>query len=358
MRNKRSTVLKILFIGPSSKGSTTLQRMQCLKQLGHHVVGVDSTQPILIGPLSLLNRICFRLGLAWDISGANKLILDCIHKGAFDIVWIEKGLTIKHDTLIKIKVLQPKVKLVAYSPDNMLITVNQSRKYLKSIPFYDWHITTKSFNVSDLISLGAQNVYFIEKAFDPDAYHPIDLSLIDRTYWESDIAFLGGYEKPRYEMMLALANQGINITIWGPGWEPFINSHPNLTVKPGWVQAEDAAKVFSSTKINLHFLRKIAYDLQTARSVEIPACGGFMLAERTQEHLGLFDEGIEAEFFDDINELLSKIKYYLGHCEQRTTIAAAGYERCLKSGYRNHDRLNEILDVVTDNPCQEKNYTI
>ena len=119
-----------------------------------------------------------------------------------------------------------------------------------------------------------------------------------------------------------------------------------MIVKPGWVLAEDAAKVFCATKINLHFLRKVARDLQTTRSVEIPACRGFMLAERTQEHLDLFDEGSEAEFFDDIDELLAKIKHYLLHSEQRKTIANAGYERCVKSGYSNYDRLNEILDVI------------
>ena len=147
-------------------------------------------------------------------------------------------------------------------------------------------------------------------------------------------------------MMLALASRGVVITIWGPGWERFVKIHPNLIIKPGWVQAEDAAKVFCGTKINLHFLRKVAHDLQTARSVEIPACGTFMLAERTQEHRGLFDEGTEAEFFDDIEELYSKINYYLEHCQQRTAIANAGYQRCLKSGYSNHDRLHKIMIMI------------
>jgi len=41
--------------------------------------------------------------------------------------------------------------------------------------------------------------------------------------------------------------------------------------------------------------------------VEIPACGSLLLAERTPEHLELFEEGREAEFYGTEQEMLEKI---------------------------------------------------
>jgi spore maturation protein CgeB len=96
----------------------------------------------------------------------------------------------------------------------------------------------------------------------------------------------------------------------------------------------------------LNFLRKINRDEVTSRSVEIPACGGFMLGERTERHLEFFKEGQQAEFFESNDELLSKTRYFLGHPEERIKIAQAGRDRCLSSAYSMREQLNEIIKAI------------
>jgi spore maturation protein CgeB len=343
MNERCISSLKILFVGPLVEGGTTLQRMLCLKQMGHYVLGVDTAAVPLMWVFAFLNRVACRLGYYYDFRRANQLILKEIQICAFDVIWIEKGLTINPDTLRKIKHKLPSTRLISYCIDDMLLPANQSRNYLCGISLYDVHLTTKTYNVAELKALGAADVQFYANAFDTVAYRPIQLSNDEENHWGSDVAFLGGYESQRCSTMLALAKRGLVITVWGPGWEPYVNIHPNLKINAGWVLAADAAKIFSGTKVNLHFLRKVARDLQTTRSVEIPACGAFMLAERTVEHLGLFTEGVEAEFFDDLEELMGKIQYYIVNSNHRKAIAAAGYQRCIISGYSYPYRLNQIL---------------
>ena len=71
--------------------------------------------------------------------------------------------------------------------------------------------------------------------------------------------------------------------------------------------------------------------------------GGFLLADRTEEHRSFFEEGREAEFFGDREEFLDKIGYYLDNEGERQRIARAGRRRCLDSGYSYDARLEAVL---------------
>src|SRR5439155_20088622 len=211
----------------------------------------------------------------------------------------------------------------AYSGDDMANPANQSPRYLRSIDRYDLHVTTKSYNVSELEALGAKEVLFVDNAFDPATHRPIQLTPEEESRFAAEVGFVGWYEEERADWMYRLAVAGIPVTVRGPGWRHFEKSHPLLRVIDTFVGDGDYPRVLSATQINLGFLRKMNRDLQTTRSIEIPACRAFMLAERTSEHLGLFEEGKEAEFFGSFEELLAKCRYYLAHDLERRRIADA-----------------------------------
>jgi spore maturation protein CgeB len=223
------------------------------------------------------------------------------------------------------------------SPDNT------SSGWQRCISLYDLHVTTKSFNVAELPALGARDVFFVDNAFDPETHRSLDLGEAERRRFAADVGFVGTFEPERAETMLALARQGVRVTVHGGRWERFRGRHENLVIRGEVLDGLDYARAVNATKINLGFLRKAYRDLQTTRSIEIPACGGFLLAERTDEHRRLFAEGIEAEFFASFDELHAKIAHYLGHEEERRRVAAAGRRRCLTGGYSNAERLESVL---------------
>lgn len=340
--------LRILYVGELWDGGTCKQRLVALKELGHNVTDIDvAPQWVRTKRRTLTCRLRNRaIGLG-DLAGVNKSIIKHNGREQFDILWLDKALTVDRCTLFSVKQTQSSCLIVGYSPDDMYAKHNQSRQFLQLLPLYNVFFTTKSYNVAELRSLGCPRAEFIGNAFDLNTHRPVVINEDTRRELGGAVGFIGGYERKRATSVMKLAQNGVPVRIWGGGvWLKHAASHPDLRIEREPVWGDRYSEAICSFDINLCFLRKMNRDLQTTRSIEIPACGGFMLAERTDEHSALFEEGKEADFFGSDEELIDKVHFYLARPEQRQRIAAAGRRRCLESGYSNHDRMNTMLNVA------------
>lgn len=339
--------IRILYIGQLFDGSTALHRKDSLAKLVKELYPIDSTTP----KLSLTQRIIQKFKKIvfnnyCDFNNLNKKIIEALENEKPDLLWIDKGITVKPRTLIKAKNIYPPIILVSYSPDDMMNPQNQTNHYLASLRLYDYFVTTKSYNIKELKEIGGNRGIFIDNAFAEDVHNPVTLTKQEMQDLFANVGFIGSYEADRYQQMRYLAENGIPVRIWGESWRPYIGEHPNMEIITRPMYGNDYVKVINATLINLCFLRKINRDLQTTRSIEIPACGAFMLAERTDEHLNLFREGEEADFFSDKEELLRKINYYLAHPDLVHKIASAGRKRCITNEYSNEARLRQVLQEI------------
>jgi len=337
----------IVYCGELWYGGTCRMRLEALERLGHTVIGVDSAyRPT--GPVGFAVRALRKLGYAADPVCVNEALFAAAARHEPEVVWIDKGLTIRPSTLTRVREQRPGVRLVHYSPDDVRKRHSQSWQYLKCVSLYDLHVTTKSFNVTELYSWGARAVVFVNNAYCPRTHRPVSVSAEDRARLGGPVGFIGGFEEDRAEAVRFLVQNGISVRVWGGAWGRWASRrrHPNLMVEDRCVWGEDYARAICAFDINLGFLRKLNRDLQTTRSVEIPACRGFLLAERTVEHLRLFEEGVEAEYFASSKELLEKCRYYLARPEERLRIAAAGRLRCIRSDYSYGSHVGMVLEKL------------
>jgi spore maturation protein CgeB len=338
--------MKIIYVGPMWYGSTALLRFQAMQELGHEVVPVD-TEPVKA--FEKMQRLHYRIVRRFigdrDLSGANDSIISGVQQQAIDVVWVDKGVTISPDTLKEAKDISPETILVHFNMDNPFGKVRYGwRTFLKAAPFYDVHFVARESNLDQYKAIGCRDVRRFYNSYDRNLHRPITVSVKEREEFGGAVGFIGDYEKERTDAMLFLAENGIPVKVWGPNWDRKCKiRHNNLKITTRFLKGEDYVKAVRSIDINLGFLRKVNEDFHTTRSLEIPACGAFMLAERTQEHLHLFREGIEAEFFGSYNELMDKVKYYMANNEKRRSIGLEGRERCIRSGYSYHDRLALML---------------
>lgn len=339
--------LTIIMVGETIPGSRTPQRRRALEELGHRVVMVATNVPgqTYETPPSLIERVRYRFRIPMDRAGANQaLLVAAAEWPETDVVWVENARTIQAKALIALRQIVPRAKLVWYSEDDTMNPRHRSRYMDRTIPIYDLWVTTKSFNAwpDEVPSLGARRVLAVNNSFDPTLHAPVPLEQAERQLWGADVAFVGTYEGPRAESLLKLARAGLAVRVWGNGWKSLQGVHPLLCVEGRPVYDLDYSKVCSSSKINLAFLRKFNRDMQTCRSIEIPACGAFMLHERNVEISALFTEDYQASYFSSDQELLEQCVHWLADDQGRARVAAAGHQRVLR-GMRHQDILASVL---------------
>jgi spore maturation protein CgeB len=107
-------------------------------------------------------------------------------------------------------------------------------------------------------------------------------------------------------------------------------------------------------KIMFNLVRRSNRDDHVMRTFEIPACGGFMLADRTEGQRAFLAEDREAVYFSTIDEMIEKIRYHLPRDAERRRIAEAGHRRITSGQNTYADRLKSIIEMVRGaSPAQE-----
>lgn len=341
--------LSLVYYGALTPDTTSRHRYDALARLVRRTAGVDSSRGR--EGRALLDRVAMRAYRATGLplrlvnAAANRQLIDRASELQPDIIWFDKPLDVASATIDQLRAEHPRLRIVGYSPDDMGQRHNRSASFDAILGRFDLFFTTKSFGVAELTAAGCPRAHFIGNGFDPATHAPIELDADERAAWGSDVSFVGTFEPARAASLARLADAGVDVRVWGNGWRG-VRSGPRLHVERRAAEGLDFARVACASRINLGFLRKLNRDQQTTRSVEIPACGAFMFAERTDEHRALFEEGREAEFFADDDEMIAKCRHYLADEPARARIAAAGRARCLAGGYRNDDRMVEALTIL------------
>lgn len=290
-----------------------------------------------------------------QVTQHNQMILE--RAAAADFVVFTDIRNLHTATLARIQSQRP---VFFYKFDDMFNPANQPPNFFALVPLFSGIITTKSYNVAEYLAHGAQRALFVDNAYAPHVHYPVDLTAADWQAYGCDVAFTGTFTPDRADFLAQVvrALPDVHFRIWGGSWEQMnrpryrlqaqrraLWQHLKRAVQGQRVLGEDMSRVLQCSKINLGLLNKQNRDVQTTRTVEIPASGGFLLAERTDEHQRLFVEGEEFDCFDTLAELVEKIRYYLAHEQQRQQVAAAGYHKVTQGGFRYQDRAQQIVNL-------------
>lgn len=180
--------------------------------------------------------------------------------------------------------------------------------------------------------------------------HYLPLCANDRVYYPADrerdidISFVGMASKLRLDTLEKVCERAIRngwtVKLGGilyndkHFWKEYLFKHkyPHLAkfVDNRIFAPEEVAELYRRSKICLN-INTVKHRSLSPRTFEICATKSFQLMNAGQESHGLMNLDTDLVTYNDIDDLLSKIEYYLDNENLREQIAQAGYNSVMKN---------------------------
>jgi spore maturation protein CgeB len=332
---------KVLYIGQYTDGTTSRMRAEILIDLLEADVQIIDIHQPFFRASRIVRSIGFRLKTGPLISQINNFIIEQL-ESHYDLVWVDKAVFL---TLKTIQILRGKTgKLVHFTPDPSF-TYHHSKLFNASIKYFDFLITTKSYEVKHYEKLtDSDKVILITQGFNKNLHRPYN-SFEEK---KDGVVFIGHHEKYRERIIQYLIDNSIHVAIAGIKWKPFsLKNRGNkyLSYLGSNIAGENYAKTISNYHFSLGFISKWIPELHTTRTFEIPACGTGLITESNWETRSFFNDD-EVIFYSDEVELMKKIKYFQKNLDELDLIIQKGSKKVNEGCYDYHSILTKVLKQV------------
>jgi spore maturation protein CgeB len=337
-------------------------RLRALRRLGlGHVAAVDTGA--FTGLSGLAGKLQFRLQAGPDVTHLNHAILQGAEREQANVLLCDKVLSLRPATLRKLR--QSSVVTVDFVIDDPFGPRRDPgwRLYRRTIAEFDLTGVQRDVSIADYRQRGAREVVRIRTSYEPTVHYPPPVAAAAAVYsaeapaavypamWsdldrDRQVSFIGTPYDNRGDFLTRLWRAGVPVDVSGsrPHWQAALPPDVFAAVfRVGELKGAAYREAIWRSRINLAFITHSNRDQVAHKSFEITACGGFLLAERTPEHLACFREDEEAVFFSDLEECRAKIDRYLNDEPARARIAAAGQRRAHSSVYDNDSVLRRLL---------------
>jgi spore maturation protein CgeB len=342
--------MKILLVGPLWRGSNAGGLFRAISRSGCLIQIVDEFYYISLKTRSKFTKILERAVRPFQVKEFNDDIKSRLITFNPGVLLVYKGAFVQPETLRFAR--ERGCKLALFYPD--VSTTSHGPNIPASIPLYDIVFTTKTFGIRDMEQrYGVKNAHFIPHGFDPEIHRVIKSGPEDKATFGCDVSFIGTWSPKKEQWLSYLAEQlpDVQLKIWGDQWGKATSAVLKKSIQGKSVLGDLYALAIQNSKINLGILSEqivgsSSGDLITSRTFHIPGAAGFMLHERNEESTLYFKEEEEAGFFDGPEEMVKKIREYLGDDEKRERVRLGGYTRA----YADHSldvRARTVIDLLS-----------
>jgi spore maturation protein CgeB len=227
---------------------------------------------------------------------------------------------------------------------------------LKLIHYYDYVFTIDIAALKVYKETGHQHVYYLPLGTDPEIYYPTN------SVKEYDICLVG-YPYPNRVKMIQflLEKTNFSIQVVGSQWEKKLGKAKDsskLSIHSRWIPPIDTKNYYNRASINLNThrpfnlkqnknTRGVINESINNRTFDLASCGAFQLIEFKPDLPQHFITGKEIVSFNSNEELLTKVKYYNRHPNERQEIAGNAREK-VQNNHTFVHRMNGMLTIISN----------
>lgn len=345
-------LLNILYIGSDRLGSTSHHRADALRRLNHNLFVLDPDD--LIGSLLPL-QVWFNYHTGYRLLQKSLLKrfegkVSAWHLHApINLIWVNGGELIGPNILLSLRATF-KCPVVLYQNDDPTGFRDGPRfaTLRSSLRFYDLCVLVRPETTLEALAMGAVRCLRVFMSYDEKIHAPTAINSI-HPFWMF-VSFVGAYipGERRDEFLLCLINAGLPLRLIGNQWQKskLWSSLKSYFYGLG-ITGSAYAEALGYSGVSLGLLSSGNRDLLTRRSVEIPACGGLLCAERTSEHQLFFEDGTEAVFWSTAQECIAKCNHLLREPSLNMNIRRSGQVHVYQIGVGNEDICRHVLACLS-----------
>ncbi len=333
--------MKILFSGHHNPHFWTITEYveEAIRATGNELISFECQSHILPGRL----RQRFQLLDHIDVSILNSRLIHLVWSEKPDIVIIQGGHRILEGTIKRLKACCG--ACVLWTTDAPI----DFEPIIRAASSYDHIVCFGTEAIELLDNAGIKGALLLPMACDPMIHHPVEVNGDERSRYSSDIVFVGSYYHNRAALFERIANY--DFAIWGPGWNSLAVTSPlRGKIRGAHTTPDEWIKIYGTSRIVLaiHYqdpAGRVPVYQASARIFEAMACGAFVLCDRQRDVFSLFTDGVDLVGFDDADDMVKKIDFYLAHPEERDKIAETGRKNVIENHTYRH-RIEQLLRIV------------
>jgi spore maturation protein CgeB len=225
--------------------------------------------------------------------------------------------------------------------------------FFEGLGRYDHVFTPRHANLDDLNRAGCSAVHYLPFGYDP-AVHFIEppASADDGDRYRADVMLAGGADRDRVAVVSALARAGLDVAVYGGYWDRFPET---AGLWRGWLDPGGLRRATGAASVALGLVRRANRDGHAMRSFEVPAMGGCLLAEATDDHRDVFGaDGEAVQYFATPEDAIAVATRLVGDESRRRRLAANAHAVVTRGGHTYQDRLRALLERALGTHAQDR----